>query len=536
MAFKPFKILKGLLIKEENTNSPKQIEITPGGTSNTKTTILSSQTTDKTLTLPDATDTLVGKATTDVLTNKSIDADTNTITNIENADIKAAAAIDATKIADGSVDNTEFQQISGLTSPAVGTTQAQTLTNKTIVVANNTVTTAASGNLTSTELNAALAELQGDIDTNASGLSNHLSDTTDAHDASAISNVPSGNLVATDVQSALDELQTDVDTRANRTLSNLTSPTAINQTLLPDTNNTRNLGSASFKFADIYSDNIIFGKNYYVNDASSNNKGIFALTPSIVMPDGGNETVTTSISGAFPNSRVGIISPTDTTANAVATQEIVIATGNKTVGTGNTGDIKLRTGVSAGGTRGKIKLEDNSLSTSAVGYVWTLTNTTTGAGQWDSPAGLPTQTGNAGKVLGTNGTSASWVGPVGFYATKVGGDQNGSSGINTFSTAVQDTVSGFNASTGEYTIQTGHDGSYMFQIDVEWAAAQGVAFGIFKNGGLFGTYGPSSASSFYESKGQYIPDLVAGDIITFRSATGSNLSITVAAVSGFKVR
>ena len=42
---------------------------------------------------------------------------------------------------------------------------SQTLTNKTIEVASNTVTTAASGNLTSTELNAALEELQEDIDT-----------------------------------------------------------------------------------------------------------------------------------------------------------------------------------------------------------------------------------------------------------------------------------------------------------------------------------------------------------------------------------
>lgn len=42
----------------------------------------------------------------------------NAITNIENADIKAAAAIDATKIADGSVTNTEFQYISTLTSNA----------------------------------------------------------------------------------------------------------------------------------------------------------------------------------------------------------------------------------------------------------------------------------------------------------------------------------------------------------------------------------------------------------------------------------
>jgi hypothetical protein len=73
-----------------------------------------------TVTVPDATDTLMGKATTDTMTNKSFDADGtgNSITNIENADIKALAAIDATKIADGSVSSTEFQYIGGLTSDA----------------------------------------------------------------------------------------------------------------------------------------------------------------------------------------------------------------------------------------------------------------------------------------------------------------------------------------------------------------------------------------------------------------------------------
>ncbi len=53
-----------------------------------------------------------------VLTNKSIDSDNNTITNIVNADIKAAAAIDATKIADGTVTSTEFQFINSLSSNA----------------------------------------------------------------------------------------------------------------------------------------------------------------------------------------------------------------------------------------------------------------------------------------------------------------------------------------------------------------------------------------------------------------------------------
>ena len=57
-------------------------------------------------------------ATSDTLTNKDIDSDNNNITNIVNADIKAAAAIDATKIADGSVTSAEFQHIGGLTSDA----------------------------------------------------------------------------------------------------------------------------------------------------------------------------------------------------------------------------------------------------------------------------------------------------------------------------------------------------------------------------------------------------------------------------------
>jgi len=110
---------------------------------------------------------IVGTTESQTLTNKTIDSDNNIITNIVNADIKAGAAIDATKIADGTVTSTEFQYIGGLTSDAqtqinskasssdlsthisdttthgttgdiVGTTDSQSVSNKTLSVINFT--------------------------------------------------------------------------------------------------------------------------------------------------------------------------------------------------------------------------------------------------------------------------------------------------------------------------------------------------------------------------------------------------------------
>lgn len=123
-------------------------------------------------------------------------------------------AADQTTLQKGSNTGPATHTLPATDSTLVGRDSTDTLTNKTVVVANNTVTTAASGNLSSTELNAALNELQLDIDTRATStaLSDHVNDATDAHAASAVTNTPTGNLVATTVQGALNELQGDVDT------------------------------------------------------------------------------------------------------------------------------------------------------------------------------------------------------------------------------------------------------------------------------------------------------------------------------------
>ncbi len=96
---------------------------------------------------------IVGTTDAQTLTNKTINSDNNTITNIKNTDIKSNAEIDATKIANGSVNNTEFQYLDGVTSNIqtqinnhgsntnthgvagniVGTTDAQILSNKNLV-------------------------------------------------------------------------------------------------------------------------------------------------------------------------------------------------------------------------------------------------------------------------------------------------------------------------------------------------------------------------------------------------------------------
>ena len=67
---------------------------------NETTLVASDPNADRTITLPNATGTIVLKDTTDTLTNKSIDSDNNTITNIVNADIKSSAAIAFSKMAD----------------------------------------------------------------------------------------------------------------------------------------------------------------------------------------------------------------------------------------------------------------------------------------------------------------------------------------------------------------------------------------------------------------------------------------------------
>ena len=71
--------VKGIIVGDASDKT-KQLEISSSASATTATKMIvqATQTADRTLTLPDATDTLVGKATTDTLTSNPIDRDWET--------------------------------------------------------------------------------------------------------------------------------------------------------------------------------------------------------------------------------------------------------------------------------------------------------------------------------------------------------------------------------------------------------------------------------------------------------------------------
>jgi hypothetical protein len=211
---------------------------------------------------------VVTEAHSATLTNKTIDADSNTITNIENADIKAGAAIDASKIADGSVSSTEFQYLANVTSDI----QTQ-LNSKASGTLNEDHVFIGNASNAATPVNTTLV---GDIEADVTGgltIKSGVIVNADINASAAIdaTKIADGSVTNTEFQ-YLGGVTSDIQTQLNNTVTASSTNTLTNKTIDGDDNTVQDLALTSLKT------NLTDANKFLVRDGSgivvSNTKAV----------------------------------------------------------------------------------------------------------------------------------------------------------------------------------------------------------------------------------------------------------------------
>lgn len=139
--------------------------------------------------------------------------------------------------------------------------------------------------------------------------------------------------------------------KADNNLGNLYE-VSINTDLLPSAAGIRNIGSYEMPFASMR------GTGYYLQTGASTATGQILNNPGI---PSGAASVGIALQ-ALGTAHAAISSASSDIADTVATGKVLIESGNKTEGTGASGNIELRTGTSSGGSRGVISLSAASVT------------------------------------------------------------------------------------------------------------------------------------------------------------------------------
>ena len=277
----------GVAILDANKNVVTALSVVfEGATENEFETLLTvtEPASDITLSLPNATDTLVGRATTDTLTIKSISGSTNTISNIGNGSLtNSSITINGTPVSLGGTisigDITAVSAGTGLsgggssgdvtlsidTSVTADLTTAQTLTNKTLTSPSvGTSLTTASTSFNLINANATTINFAGAATLLSIG---STSGTTTVNNSLVIT----GDLTVNGTTTTIDTQTLQVEDKNIVLAYGSTSDVAADGggiTLTGTTNKTFNWIDATDAWTSSEHMNLVSGKSYKINNAA----------------------------------------------------------------------------------------------------------------------------------------------------------------------------------------------------------------------------------------------------------------------------
>lgn len=145
---------------------------------------------------------------------------------------------------------------------------------------------------------------------------------------------------------------------ANKTLSNLDNPTSINRSLLPGGGFA--IGSNSLPWTGVFSGSNNFNNGGFTLRDTNASLNKIRISVDHTLPS--TTSANAAIESLESNEVFGIYSSNDASVTADPTNSLRFETGNKTAGTGDSGDIVLLTGTSAGGTRGQVLLDGSQIT------------------------------------------------------------------------------------------------------------------------------------------------------------------------------